>query len=471
MQLSVIGILVFGGILEIVISVMATWKITYEFLEMKGRDEFNWPILEMGNDIKIIEDNKIQRIRLKGKQILLSELPESVVGLSVTNIERIDEEKNIEYFSNNMIEPLGFALNTEEQAIFKRIKDSIFNFSDESGRFNYDAMVIASNDQEPYLSNNINIFNKEEAILLIEKIKNFYSFKDNKQIEILNINPHSVSFEDNLLVQEYLQYLKDRRLETQDEIEKINESSRNRINGLTEKIKDPELISDLLEWFIENGENLSLIKNLGKLTPENLNKLNTFSGVLNLKNCLSHWERNQENPNEEFWQKEFKENSFLVSQLFTTPVLIMNQKGYVGGKSISNSGGSITDFIFANKLTKNTSIIELKTPVTKILGSMYRNGVYHISSEISGSIVQICNYKDQITKNYYSLASNTEDVFHVYDPTCILIVGNCSKELTDKEKLKSFELFRQQLGNIQVVTFDELFEKMKILIGMFERTL
>ncbi|EMO72720.1 hypothetical protein LEP1GSC120_1142 [Leptospira santarosai str. 200702252] len=53
--------MVFGGILEIVISVMATWKITYEFLEMKGRDEFNWPILEMGNDIKIKRDFKLKQ--------------------------------------------------------------------------------------------------------------------------------------------------------------------------------------------------------------------------------------------------------------------------------------------------------------------------------------------------------------------------------------------------------------------------
>ncbi|EMJ48718.1 Shedu immune nuclease family protein [Leptospira santarosai] len=453
---------------------MAKWKVTYRYLETNAKDKFNWPIIEVGEDVQILEDSKIQRIWTKGKEMLLSNLSDSILGISITNIERVDKESNIQYFSDEDIRPLDFTMSEEEIDIFESIKDEICGVQEHHPRFGrsiFKAMILNVNDRESYLANNIYALKREEALLHLEKVKKFYEKIEDRHIEILNINSNHVSYEEHLLIQGYLQGVEWRGVRDRNEIIKNNEPSNQRLNALTDKIKDPEMISDLLEWIIENGENLSLIKNLGKLTPENLNKLNTFSGVLNLKNCLSHWERNQENPNEEFWQKEFKENSFLVSQLFTTPVLIMNQKGYVGGKSISNSGGSITDFIFANKLTKNTSIIELKTPVTKILGSMYRNGVYHISSEISGSIVQICNYKDQITKNYYSLASNTEDVFHVYDPTCILIVGNCSKELTDKEKLKSFELFRQQLGNIQVVTFDELFEKMRILIGMFERTL
>ncbi|WP_322621646.1 Shedu anti-phage system protein SduA domain-containing protein [Leptospira borgpetersenii] len=94
------------------------------------------------------------------------------------------------------------------------------------------------------------------------------------------------------------------------------------------------------------------------------------------------------------------------------------------------------DYLFVNKLTKNTSIIELKTPATRLLGSNYRNTIYNISAELSGAIVQLSNYKDELLKNYYPLTNLNKGIFHAYDPSCILIVGNFATELDSEEKVK-----------------------------------
>jgi hypothetical protein len=52
----------------------------------------------------------------------------------------------------------------------------------------------------------------------------------------------------------------------------------------------------------------------------------------------------------------------------------------------------------------------------------------------------------------------------------LLLIGNGETELADSKKRDSFELFRSGLHDIEVITFDELFRKIKrsrsCLIGL-----
>ena len=49
----------------------------------------------------------------------------------------------------------------------------------------------------------------------------------------------------------------------------------------------------------------------------------------------------------------------------------------------------------------------------------------------------------------------------------ILIIGNYSEQLTDKDKKNSFELFRRSMRDLEIITFDELFRKVEILAQLF----
>jgi len=195
-----------------------------------------------------------------------------------------------------------------------------------------------------------------------------------------------------------------------------------------------------------------------------------WSGYMinNLKNILKIWEDNQENDSEEFWQKLFWDNSIILSQVFSFPVIFIEEKVYVGGKNLSNKGGYVVDFLLKNNLTKNTALIEIKTPKTKIIGSKYRSSVYSISADITGSIVQISNYKDSLTKEYHNLVANMQGEINAFNPSCMVIAGNAQADLTDQERIKSFELFRNGLKDVQLVTYDELFRKIEILIDLIE---
>ena len=58
-------------------------------------------------------------------------------------------------------------------------------------------------------------------------------------------------------------------------------------------------------------------------------------GVGVLQRVLDVWEDNQSTSNEEFWQSFFDEYPFIVSQVLAFPVVVVENKAYVGGKGNS----------------------------------------------------------------------------------------------------------------------------------------
>ncbi|NEP02412.1 MAG: DUF4263 domain-containing protein [Symploca sp. SIO2E9] len=158
-------------------------------------------------------------------------------------------------------------------------------------------------------------------------------------------------------------------------------------------------ITRLVDWITNTAKVGDVINVLERLEFDDLQKLNTAVELSNFKSVLSIWQANKENNSEEFWQDFFSQKSFVFAQLFSFPVIILKGKAYVGGNSYSNKGANIVDFLCANDLTKNTALIEIKTPKTKLLGSQYRGDVYNVSNELSGSIIQASNYKYSLLKH------------------------------------------------------------------------
>jgi Domain of unknown function (DUF4263) len=108
------------------------------------------------------------------------------------------------------------------------------------------------------------------------------------------------------------------------------------------------------------------------------------------------------------------------------PFILFKEKAYVGGKDISNGNGSLLDFIYKNNLFDNIALLEIKTPQTPIIGKEYRNNVFSISAELTGSINQLLNYKDKIQKEYYTSRFNSKTSYQSLNPKCILLVGTLS---------------------------------------------
>jgi Domain of unknown function (DUF4263) len=162
------------------------------------------------------------------------------------------------------------------------------------------------------------------------------------------------------------------------------------------------------------------------------------------------------------WQEFFNENPFILNMAFGYPVIKVRDQASVGGRKLSGDGEKITDFLVKNSLTNNTAIFEIKTPQTPILNKTpFRDGVFTPSADLSGSINQALDQKYQFQKQIAQIKDNTRlyDI-ESYAVHCCLVIG---KTPDGDDRKKSFELFRRNSKDVEIVTFDELLEKLKQL--------
>jgi hypothetical protein len=53
-------------------------------------------------------------------------------------------------------------------------------------------------------------------------------------------------------------------------------------------------------------------------------------------------------------------------------------------------------------------------------------------------------------------------------PRCVVLAGNAAAEFQgDNAKRRSFEMFRANSKDVEVVTYDELFRKLEVLANLF----
>ena len=72
------------------------------------------------------------------------------------------------------------------------------------------------------------------------------------------------------------------------------------------------------------------------------------------------------------------------------------------------------------------------------------------------------NYRDKLTKEYYTLCHQGSQPFEVMTRKCVVIIGKIST--MDSGQIAAFENFRNSLNNILVITFDELYQRIIDLI-------
>ncbi len=182
---------------------------------------------------------------------------------------------------------------------------------------------------------------------------------------------------------------------------------------------------------------------------------------------INKWHSNKSNSSEQYWQSIFNENPYVLSQLFSVPVVFIKDKAYVGGMNIERQDSKFVDYLYANESSNDALLVEIKTPKTKLIGAKYRKGVHKPSDEIAGSVIQVLDYRRELSRNIKTITSGTDHVIDVFNPRCVVIAGNASKELDTETKRKSFELFRTNLRDVEIVTFDELFKKAENLATLF----
>ena len=229
-----------------------------------------------------------------------------------------------------------------------------------------------------------------------------------------------------------------------------------------------DLFKTLLRLITQTSSLDSLKKSLAELQDENAQYLAMSLNIVKLQRVATLMADNLDNNSEEFWQTTvFKENQWVLAQIFACPCTIFSDKAYVGGKGVDNSGGNLCDFIYQNRLSQNVALIEIKTPCTEIIGNSYR-GTYSFSHELSGAVNQVLNYRDNLTKSYYTLCHKSASQFEVLSPKCVVIIGKLAS--MNSTQIAAFESFRNSLSGVQILTFDELYQRVIDLIDILSET-
>ena len=157
---------------------------------------------------------------------------------------------------------------------------------------------------------------------------------------------------------------------------------------------------------------------------------------------------------EEAWQKFFEQHTWTLTHLFPYEVILRKGKAYVGSKTLENEEGRIVDFLFENGFKDNFALLEIKPPSKALLKNhAYREpDVYPVSDELSGGVNQCLDQKDSFMRQH-------GQKYQSLDPKAILVIGR--KTGLNTNQAKCYELYRANLKNVDLVTYDELRAKLK----------
>ncbi len=194
--------------------------------------------------------------------------------------------------------------------------------------------------------------------------------------------------------------------------------------------------------------------------PRELLELQRDIELVTLEQLISKMEGlTKGNHAEGVWQTFFMDNPFILSLAFGLPIVAIGGQVSVGGRTLSGQGDKVADFLHRNNLTDNLALVEIKTAKTPLLGASYRKDVYPPSKELSGSITQLLDQRYHLQSEIAMLRynSNRSDL-ESYAIKGVVIAGIVP---TDRAEKKSLELFRNNLNDILVITFDELLGKLR----------
>jgi len=223
---------------------------------------------------------------------------------------------------------------------------------------------------------------------------------------------------------------------------------------------------DMLNALAAFDDPQKLIDVARKVNPADLDKIETTLSLARIEQAINEFSRAlQKDQKEEWWQKKLTKWPWVLGQLFPQPIVLFAGKAYMGHKGIPNTGAELADFLFKNKLTGNVALIEIKTPQSLLLGRSYRQG-YSIHSELTGAVGQVLSYRDTLLNEYYGLLKKSKEPFTAFNPKCVVVAGTADSIRNEEAKLRSFELYRTSLKDVEVITFDELVERCKGLVEL-----
>ena len=174
------------------------------------------------------------------------------------------------------------------------------------------------------------------------------------------------------------------------------------------------------------------------------------------------------------WQHFFMKNQWIFGYGLDYKFQgVLQKEFHASDTNAAGKNGVIADFLLGDK--RFTTFVELKLPETDLFeSSQNRANSWRLSTKLIDACSQILEQKAsgilkiETAKDLYD-DSGEEIIQHSYDSKTILLIGNWmqihdDKSQTKKIKEKTFELFRRDSRNIEILTYDELYERAEFIV-------
>ena len=153
----------------------------------------------------------------------------------------------------------------------------------------------------------------------------------------------------------------------------------------------------------------------------------------------------------------------------------------VTGRSTQVVGKRIDGLVKTLGEIQSSVFVEIKHHRTDLLakgadGKGYRPGCFRPAKHLSGGVAQLQGTVQRVLEEHKLRLSqydddgseDVDDFTYLVRPRAIFVVGSLAEFKGDSggvhhDKYRSFELFRRDLNSIEILTFDELYEKAKFI--------
>lgn len=242
-------------------------------------------------------------------------------------------------------------------------------------------------------------------------------------------------------------------------------------------------ISTLLSG-ADGGEIVAELLKTGLITRHDLvntgyrkQQLERFRDMLH-GNGLQAYKAEIEKPNtkdETAWQHFFMRNEWIFGYGLDYRFQgILQKEFHASDTNASGRNGVIADFLLGDR--RFTTFVELKLPTTELFASnQNRAQTWRLSNSLIDAYSQILEQKASGQIKIETTKELLDDFNHQisqrsYDSRIILIIG-CWDQISSNAlgerliKEKTFELFRRDSRNVDIVTYDELYERASFIVN------
>jgi len=236
---------------------------------------------------------------------------------------------------------------------------------------------------------------------------------------------------------------------------------------------EPELLEEILKSEITQKD----IINLGYRKKQ----LDIFNKLLSDDIFFEQEKQRLDNAGDEkVWQVFFEKNTWIfgygLNYYLNTPLNGEKLEQVVSGFDFNSTGKRVDALLKTQGIVSSLSFGEIKTHRALLLKKQpYRRECWSISDELAGGVAQIqktvqlslsnLNAKTEVKDGDGNL---TGEQLFLYHPRSFLVIGSLKQfneeHGINKDKYSSFELFRKQITNTEIITFDELFERAKYIV-------